>query len=113
MKENSFEPSTFIGLVHPKSTAIRVMENLSVNACVQLYIPSGTAEQRENLDDIIHDNVLCRVPLRIGRRQFIYCRYNPDFTDDCILSSYTAALQAVFGSDTRAHARIYRKGGEL
>lgn len=103
--------STFTGLVHPKSTVLQVMENLSLNACVQLYIPSGTDEQREQLDEFIHGQILCRIPLRIGRRQFIYCRYNPEFTDECILSSYQAVLEAVFGPSTRAHARIYKKGG--
>lgn len=103
--------STFTGLVHPKSTVIKVMENLSINACVQLYIPSGTDEQREQLNDYLHGQILCRVPLRIGRRQFIYCRYNPEFSDECILASYQAVLEAVFGANTRAHARIYKKGG--
>ena len=111
MKENAFESATFTGLVHPKSTVLQVMDNLSLNACVQLYIPSGTDEQREQLDEFIHGQILCRIPLRIGRRQFIYCRYNPEFTDECILSSYQAVLEAVFGPSTRAHARIYKKGG--
>lgn len=105
--------STFTGLVHPKSKAIQVMENLSINACVQLYLPCGTDEQRESLDSFIHGQILCRVPLRIGRRQFIYCRYNPEFSDECILSSYNAVLQAVLGSHTRANARIYKKGGNV
>lgn len=80
--------STFTGLVHSKSTAIQVMENLSINACVQLYIPSGSDEQRKELNDYLRGQILCRIPLRIGRRQFIYCRYSPMFSDETILSSY-------------------------
>lgn len=105
--------STFTGLVHPKSTVIKVMENLSINACVQLYIPGGTDEQREQLNDYLHGQILCRIPLRIGRRQFIYCRLDPEFSDVCVLNSYTDVLQTVFGTNTRAHARIYRKGSDL
>lgn len=113
--------STFTGLVHPKSTVLQVMDNLSLNACVQLYIPSGTDEQREQLDEFIHGQILCRIPLRIGRRQFIYCRYNPEFTDECNLASFEAVLGAIFGfrSDRSGmvvpnhDVRIYRKGGKL
>lgn len=105
--------STFTGLVHPKATAIQLMDNLGIRACVQIYLPEGTTEQKQQLGDFLRGKILCRIPLRSGSRQFIYCRYEEVFSDECLLNTYTAILHAVLGNNTRAHVRIYRKGGKL
>lgn len=112
MKEH-LSSSTYTGLVNPHSTAIRVMDELQITSCVQIYLPGGSDDQREELQSYIGSHVLCRVPLPIGCRQFIFCRHDANFTDDCILNDYQTILTTVFGSNTRAHARIYRKGGVL
>lgn len=112
MKDSSF---TFTSFATPQCHAAKVLTTLQLDEVLQIYIQAATNQQLEDLDSYIHHLVLCRIPLRNRKngahRQLIFCRVNDFFSDECILSSYQAVLEAVFGPSTRAHARIYKKGG--
>jgi len=97
--------------VSDQSMAARFMAAESLTAVVQIYLKGGSDAQRAELMSFIDSELLAICPLRRGRRQFIFCRCNSAFSDECILSSYDAVLKATLGPNTRSHARIYRKGG--
>ncbi len=101
-------------LGHRKSQATRVMEMLEVQSIVRVRIRTdvetcpraATCAQLEELDSYIREQVLCRMPFPKGQGQIIYCRHDSSFTDECILNSYQAVLDTVFGKG-HVHARIY------
>lgn len=108
-------PVTISVLGHRQSQTTRVMEMYGVTSIVRIRLltatdnhPRGaTYDQLEALDSYIHNEVLCRIPFRCGHGMSIYCRCDETFSDACTLNSYQAVLDAVFGTETRRHARIY------
>lgn len=101
-------------LGHRASQATRVMAMLQVQSIVRIrirtdvetYPCAATYAQMEELDSYIREQVLCRMPFPKGQGQIIYCRHDTSFSDECILNSYQAVLDTVFGKG-RIHARIY------
>lgn len=108
-------PVTITVRGHALSQATRVMAMLNVRSIVRICIRTdvetnpraATFEQLEELESYIQAQVLCRMPFTKGKGQIIYCRHDTSFSDDCILSSYQAILDAVFAKKRYA-ARIYR-----
>lgn len=102
---------------HRRSQATRVMDMLGVDAVVRLCIwtntetnpHAATDEQLCALDEFIQPEVLCRMPMREGRGQIIYCKCNLALGEECILFSYQTVLDATFGMKCRCHARIYKR----
>lgn len=101
-------------LGHRASQATRVMAMLQVQSIVRIrirtdvetYPCAATYAQMDELDSYIREQVLCRMPFPKGQGQIIYCRHDTSFSDECILNSYQAVLDTVFGKG-RIHARIY------
>ncbi len=108
-------PVTISVIGHRQSQTTHVMEMFGVTSIVRIRLltasdnhPRGANyDQLEELDSYIHNEVLCRIPFRYGHGVVIFCRCNETLGDSCVLNSYQAVLDAVFGSGTRHHARIY------
>lgn len=108
-------PVTITVSGYAASQATRVMEMLQVRSIVRIRIRTdvettpraATYAQMEELDSYIREQVLCRMPFPKGQGQIIYCRHDTSFSDECILTSYQAVLDAVLGKG-HYHARIYR-----
>lgn len=105
---SSAEPFLSIVEKSPLSKVAQVMSNLGLARVVYFVLRGGTDAQREELHQLIYGNLVCRIPLRRGRRQMIICRTSDIFTDRAYLQFYRKTLQSVFGDKCRIAVRVMR-----